>query len=84
MYVRVALDSDDCFRSTRMELGLRPMPGNFRSFALVGRGVVFGFWSGQIADPGCGAFAISVPFDLIRPYLSETGRNSIALLRQPR
>jgi hypothetical protein len=85
-YVRGALRSNNCFRSTSeyWRSGLGPAAANFRSFALTVRGIVFGFSSGQIAAAGCGGFAITVPFDIIKPYLSVIGRQSIAVSRSPR
>jgi hypothetical protein len=64
--------------------GFAPTASNYRHFALTSRGVAVGFPLGQIAAPVCNSVEATVPYSVLRPYLSELGKELIAGVRAPR
>jgi hypothetical protein len=57
----------------------RPVPRNYRHFALTPRGVVVGFWQ----EAACNRLQATVPYSVLRPYLSGLGSRLIAGVRPP-
>lgn len=88
---KLAVDQDRCIRaSVRSPItgnislrGFLPLTANYRFFALTQSGLVVGFPNGQVAFPGCGRIAVTVPFDLLEPYLSDAGKTLVAGVRRP-
>lgn len=63
--------------------GFRPTVQHYRYFALLPRGVEIGFPVGDVAYPTCGRVRVSVPYRVLRPYLSRDGRKLVAGVRPP-
>jgi hypothetical protein len=90
---RKVLSANECVRaSVREELrvgldfslrGFDPTPGNYRHFALTPTGLAIGFSQGQVGAPVCSQVDVTVPYPLLRPYLSSLGRRLIAGVRRP-
>jgi hypothetical protein len=64
--------------------GLAPKASNYRLFALTTRGLVIAFHAGAIAHPIAGPLKTTVPYAILRPYLSKLGQKLIAGVRRPR
>jgi hypothetical protein len=75
-----------CLRSS---LGINrewfdPTEKNYRQFALTKRGLAIG-WPGFVVDLGaCNTATATVPYSVLRPYLSDLGKKLVAGVRQPR
>ena len=63
--------------------GFAPIARNYRYFALTARGLAIGFPTGSIGATSCGRVVTVVPYDVLRPHLSETGRALVAGVRAP-
>jgi hypothetical protein len=58
----------------------RPSASNYRYFALALRGLAVGFWQ----EEACNRLQATVPYPILRPYLSKLGARLIAGVRRPR
>jgi hypothetical protein len=54
---------------------LRPKPANYRQFALLPRGVTFGFSGTQTL---CGRVAVALPYSVVRAHLTPLGKRLLA------
>jgi hypothetical protein len=63
---------------------LKPTMSNYRYFALTPRGLAVGFEQDTVASPPCGRVEVTVPYSVLRPYLSSLGVTLIAAVRRPR
>jgi hypothetical protein len=63
--------------------GFDPTPANYKEFALRTGGITIGFPLGQVAFPPCYRQNVTVPYRVVRPYLSALGRVLIAGVRRP-
>jgi hypothetical protein len=75
-----------CFRLSRpyWDSGLAPTIRNYAGSAFTSRGFAVGFGMGAIAADMCGpGFAVVVPTQMLRPYLTPLGQELVAGLRAP-
>ena len=63
---------------------LKPTMSNYRYFALTPQGLAVGFEQDTVASPPCGRVEVTVPYSVLRPYLSRLGATLIAAVRRPR
>jgi len=63
--------------------GFRPTIQHYRYFALLPRGVEIGFPVGDVGYPSCGRLHVSMPYQVLRRYLSPLGRELVAGFRAP-
>jgi hypothetical protein len=64
--------------------GFRPTVGNYEHFALLPNGLAVGFPVGQVSAPICGRTEVTVPYSIVRRYLSRLGLQLIQGVRKPR
>jgi hypothetical protein len=70
----------DAWQCVRLHLrDYRPAPSNYRYFALTSRGIAVGFWQ----EPACNRLQATVPYTLLRPYLSSLGKQLVDGVRRP-
>ena len=91
---RQILSGDACVRDSQRNekaLGLAEeaqnldaSPAHYRYFALTVSGLAVGFPISTIGAPSCNRVETTVPYAVVRPYLSELGRQLVAGVRRPR
>jgi hypothetical protein len=64
--------------------GFAPTPRNYRYFALTAQGFAVGFPIDQVGASSCGSVQATVPYGVLRPYLSALGQRLVAGVRRPR
>lgn len=63
--------------------GFSPTARHYRFFALTSKGLMIGFPVGQVGGPACGRVMATVPYAVVRPYLSALGRELVGGVRRP-
>lgn len=64
--------------------GFAPTPRNYRYFALTAKGFAVGFPIDQVGGSSCSSVQATVPYGVVRPYLSNLGQRLIAGVRRPK
>jgi hypothetical protein len=64
--------------------GFAPTAANYRDFALLPTGVAIGFSNDQVSGPACGRVEVTVPYRIVRPFLSKLGLRLVQGVRQPK
>ena len=64
--------------------GLLPRPENYQHFALTDDGLILGFDNSQVTWPAAGRRETTVPYSVIRLFLSPIGQELIKGVRRPR
>ena len=64
--------------------GFAPTARNYRYFALTATGFAVGFPIDQVGGSSCGRVEVTVPYSVVRPYLSNLGQRLVAGVRRPR
>lgn len=84
-YVLTTLDkSNKCVVETPkqwVQPELAANSGNYSTWSLTPRGIMFAFDAGLVVSPGCGRLSITVPFSTINKFLGPTGKSIIASAR---
>jgi hypothetical protein len=63
--------------------GLAPVAENFKDFGLTPAGLSIGFPNDDVTGAVCGRIEVTVPYQLIEPYLSSLERELVAAVRPP-
>jgi hypothetical protein len=85
------LSSNNCIRASVQNpvvgalnaRGFNPTVSNYQYFALTTRGLAIGLPAGQVSSASCNRVETTVPYALLRPYLSKLARNLISGVRRP-
>jgi hypothetical protein len=64
--------------------GFAPTARNYRYYALAVNGLIVGFPVGHVGAYQCGRIETTVPYRVLRLYLSKLGRQLVAGVRRPR
>jgi hypothetical protein len=88
---RTVLAKNSCVRASNRgpgrainARGFAPTPKNYRFFALTARGFAVGFPIDQVGASSCGGVQTTVPYSVVRPYLSKLGQRLVSGVRRPR
>jgi hypothetical protein len=86
---RKVLATNSCIRASNRgpgrainARGFAPTPRNYRYFSLTAKGFAVGFPIDQVGGSSCGRVQTTVPYAVVRPYLSALGRRLVAGVRR--
>jgi len=72
------LPRPDNLAKGQLEQAFEPSSGNYRFITLLKSGLSVGFAAGEVGSIGCGRIQVTVPFNVLRPYLSLRGTRLVA------
>jgi hypothetical protein len=88
---RTVLATNSCVRASNRgpgrvinARGFAPTPTNYRYFALTAQGFAVGFPIDQVGASSCGSVHATVPYRVVRPFLSNLGQRLVSGVRRPR